>query len=71
MNSRISFLLSAIVVVLVLAAGASDGFHFQVSYSPFAWIGLASVCIIHLRVKWSAKDLLWMAAGIAALIRRR
>jgi hypothetical protein len=67
MNKRVTFLLSAIAVALVLAAGASDTFHFQVSYSPFAWIALASVCIIHLRVKWSAKDLLWLAAGMAAL----
>ena len=61
MNNRVSFLLSAMVVVLILAVGARDSFYFQVSYSPFAWIGLASVCIIHLRVKWSAKDLLWIA----------
>lgn len=67
MNNRVSFLLSPIIVVLLLVAGASDSFHFQVSYSPFAWIGLASVCIIHLRVKWSAKDLMWIAGGIGAM----
>ena len=67
MNRRLTFLLSAIAVVLILAAGASDTFHFQVSYSPFAWIALASVCIIHLRVKWSTKDLVWIAAGMAVL----
>jgi hypothetical protein len=67
MNKRISWLLGAIVIALGLAAGSSDTFHFQVSYSPFAWIGVASVCIIHLRVKWSWKDVLWIAVGVVGL----
>jgi PAP2 superfamily len=62
-----TWLLTAAVLLATCGWATSRDFYFHVSYSPFLWVGLASVCIIHFRVKWSVKDALIVLAGIAAL----